>query len=122
MAKLEDLKIYQLAIKIRKEIWNLCSSFPSDEKYRLTDQLIRSSRKCPANLAEGFGRFHFQENIQYCRIVRASLLETTDHLMVAWECEYITLEQRNQYTVEVISLIKMLNNYINYLQKHKNER
>ena len=121
MAKLEDLKIYQRAVLIRKEMWILSSTFPSDEKFRLTDQLIRSSRKCPANIAEGYGRFHFQENIQYCRIARASLLETTDHLMVAFECGYITIDQKNKYTSEVILLVRMLNNYITYLQKQKNE-
>ena len=67
MADLKDLKIYQLSTQIRRNTWQLAKSFPADEKYRLVDQIIRSTRKCPANIAEGYGRFHWQENIQYCR-------------------------------------------------------
>ncbi len=63
----EDLEIWQLARNFRKEISTLVKTFPSEEKYRLTDQMIRSSRSVTANIAEGYGRYHFQENIQFCR-------------------------------------------------------
>ena len=86
MGSLKELKIYQNAKKIRKQIWKLAATFPSEEKSRLCDQIIRSTRKCPANIAAGYGRFHWQENIQYCRIARGSLMETIDHLSVAQEC------------------------------------
>ena len=74
---------------MRKRIFELTKSFPIEEKFKLTDQIIRSTRKCPANIAEGHGRFHFQENIQFCRITRGSLTETQDHLNCAFECNYI---------------------------------
>ncbi|MFT5386319.1 MAG: four helix bundle protein [Saprospiraceae bacterium] len=55
----EDLEIYKKARVLRNDIFKLTSSFPAEEKYRLTDQIIRSTRKCPANIAEGHGRYHF---------------------------------------------------------------
>lgn len=85
----EDLNIYKKSCKIRIEIFELVKGFPKEEKFRLADQMIRSTRKCPANIAEGHGRFHLQENIQYNRIARGSLTETIDHLNVALECAYI---------------------------------
>ena len=85
----EEFNVYKKAIIVRKEMRKLALSFPSEEKYQLTDQLIRSTRKCPAQIAEGHGRYHYQENIQYCRIARGSLYETIDHLICANECDYM---------------------------------
>ncbi|MFO7674280.1 MAG: four helix bundle protein [Lutibacter sp.] len=53
---------------------NILEKLPKDEQYDLTSQLRRSSRSISDNIAEGFGRYHFQENIQYCRVGRGSLL------------------------------------------------
>ncbi|MGB0176006.1 MAG: four helix bundle protein, partial [Owenweeksia sp.] len=60
----EELKVYQEAREFRKEISGISKALPAEEKYRLTDQLIRASRSVTAQIAEGFGRFHYQENIQ----------------------------------------------------------
>lgn len=76
----EELNVYKKAVLIRKQIYELVKAFPSEEKYRLVDQLIRSTRKCPANIAEGHGRYNFQENTRFNRIARGSLTETLDHL------------------------------------------
>lgn len=70
----EDLEIWQLARKYRQQISAFVKALPADEKYRLSDQLTRASRSVTANIAEGYGRFHYQENIQFCRHARGSLL------------------------------------------------
>ena len=67
MNNFEELEVYKKARELRIKISALVKHFPVEEKYRLVDQLIRSSRSVTANIAEGFERFHFQENIQYCR-------------------------------------------------------
>ena len=81
-----DLEVWNRCQEIRKEIWALCKIFPPEEKYRLSDQMIRSSRSSTVCIAEGYGRFHYQENIQFCRQARGSLYELIDHLSVAEEC------------------------------------
>ena len=116
---IEKLLVYQESKKLRLTIFELVKTFPSDEKFRLTDQIIRSTRMCPANIAEGYGRFHFQENIQYCRIARGSLVETLDHLSVALECKYITDEHYKILVDQVTKIIKMINGYINHLREKK---
>ena len=116
---LGELKIYQRACILRKKIFELVKNFPAEEKFRLADQIIRSTRKCPANIAEGYGRFHFQENIQYCRIARGSLTETLDHLSCAFECGYISTEVLSELKNDVETLIKMTNGYIKYLRTQK---
>jgi four helix bundle protein len=117
----QDLDIYKRTVLLRRKIFQLAQSFPPDEKFRMTDQVIRSTRKCPANIAEGYGRFHYQENIQFCRIARGSLCETLDHLSCAFECGYITEDQLSQLEDEIGAILKMLNGYINYLKSRKSE-
>jgi len=67
MNSFKELEVWKSARELRKSISNLTKDFPKEEKYRLVDQIIRSSRSVAANVAEGFGRYHYQENIQFCR-------------------------------------------------------
>jgi four helix bundle protein len=100
----EELEVWKECRNYRKQISVVLKSFPADEKYRIVDQLIRATRSITANIAEGYGRFHFQENIQFCRKARGSLSETLDHLICAQDENYISAEQldnfRNQFMSE----------------------
>jgi four helix bundle protein len=78
-----DLKAWQVSRELRNGVRLLVRSWPADERYRLTDQIIRSSRSVTANIAEGYGRFYERENIRFCRMARGSLYETQDHLITA---------------------------------------
>jgi four helix bundle protein len=100
----------------------LCKKFPAEEKFRLADQMIRASRSSTNNIAEGYGRFHFQENIQFCRQSRGSLFELIDHVLVAEECEYINNNEKEKLIDHIASAIRLLNGYIKYLRKRKDEK
>ena len=89
MKTFEELEAWKSARELRKANSRLAKTFPNDERFRLVDQIIRSSRSLPANISEGFGRFHFQENIQFCRQARGSLSETLEHLICALDEGYI---------------------------------
>ncbi len=84
-----DLEVWKKGRIFRNEISKLVSQLPAEEKYKLKDQLTRASRSVTANIAEGHGRYHFQENIQFCRMARGSLIECYDHLTVALDEQYI---------------------------------
>ena len=116
-----DLDVWKKCRDIRIMIWKLCKRFPAEEKFRLADQMIRASRSSTANIAEGYGRFHFQENIQFCRQSRGSLFELIDHLLVAEECEYIDSEEKEELIEHIISAIRLLNGYIKYLKSRKDK-
>lgn len=105
------------AARLRRLVRDMVRKFPPEEKFRLTDQLIRSSRSAPANIAEGFGRFTFQENSRYCWIARGSLCETLDHIIVAQEEGFIDDEKLSLLRKQVDLSLALLNGYINYLQK-----
>ncbi len=69
-----DLQAWRLARELRKNIYDLTRAFPADEKHILTAQIRRAALSVTANIAEGFGRFFYQENLQYCRQARDSRL------------------------------------------------
>ena len=116
-----DLEVWKEGRVLRNESSVLTRTFPKKEEYRLIDQIIRSSRSITANIAEGHGRFHFQENIQYCRMARGSLQETFDHLTVALDEGYIDRTQLGKLNEKIEILMKKLNAYITYLKRRKSE-
>ncbi|MGS2738315.1 four helix bundle protein [Sinomicrobium sp. M5D2P17] len=113
----EDLEVWKLARQLKKDIRKLTCEFPKEEKYKLTDQVIRSSRSIGANIAEGFGRFHYKENSKFCRNARGSLMETLNHLIDAYDEEYINEQTLSKYRIQVLHCNKVLNGYIAYLNK-----
>jgi four helix bundle protein len=116
-----DLEVWQRCKNIRGQVQDLCKGFPAEEKYRLCDQIIRASRSSTACIAEGYGRYHYQENIQFCRQARGSLYELIDHIIVAEECKYINKEQAENLINEIKTTIRILNGYIKYLKNKKEE-
>ena len=116
-----DLEVWQRCKNIRGQVQDLCKGFPAEEKYRLCDQIIRASRSSMACIAEGYGRYHYQENIQFCRQARGSLYELIDHIIVAEECKYINEEQAENLINEIKTTIRILNGYIKHLKNKKEE-
>jgi len=114
-----DLEVWQRCKEIRNKIWNICKDFPNEEKFRLSDQMIRASRSSTACIAEGYGRYHYQENIQFCRQSRGSLYELIDHIDVSVECNYINTNHSKSLIEEIKTAIKILNGYIRYLKSRK---
>ena len=88
-------------------------------KYRLVDQIIRSSRSITANIAEGYGRFQYQENIRFCRQARGSLTETPDHLIVAHDEDYINDSRLSELRIEYAECLRLINGYVHFLKKKK---
>ena len=115
----EDLSCWQKARDLRNVVKDLISTFPDYEKYELVSQMRRASRSVTHNIAEGFGRFHFQENIQFCRISRGSLHELLDQFITALDEGYISEEAYKNFKKQVNTCLAILNGYINYLNKAK---
>lgn len=117
MNTFEELKCYKLARNLSREVSLLCKTLPREEEYRLKDQIIRSSRSVAANIAEGYGRHHHQENIQFCRIARGSLTETLEHFNVALDEDYLEKEKYDSLRTLLEECWKVLNGYISYLKR-----
>ena len=113
----EDLECWKACTDFRRCISNLVKKFPTEEKYGLVSQMVRASRSVTNNIAEGYGRFHFKENAQFCRQSRGSLYEMKDHLIIAIDEEYISKEEFEEAIIKYEKSLLILNGYINYLIK-----
>lgn len=115
----EDLECWRACTEVRRFITELVKKYPKEEKFALVDDMKRAARSTTHNLAEGFGRFHFQENIQFCRISRGSLYELIDQLITSKDDGYITSEQYEKGRSLISKALALLDGYINYLSKQK---
>jgi len=115
----EDLECWKACTEVRRFISELVKGFPKEEKFALVDDMKRAARSTTHNIAEGFGRFHYQENVQFCRISRGSLYELIDQLITSQDDGYITSEkyERGRYLIE--KALPLLNGYIKYLSGRK---
>jgi len=104
------------ALVIYKRILPL---LPAEEKWNLNQQLRRSSLSISANIAEGYGRFCYQDNVRFCFNARGSLEETLSHLTFAFEASFISEDLYKELEQEGEEIDKMLNGYIGYLKKSK---
>jgi four helix bundle protein len=78
-----DLQVWQQAIELVQEIYQLTLRFPQDEKYGLRSQIQRAAVSIPANIAEGYGRVHRGDYVHHLSIARGSLMELETHLTLA---------------------------------------
>ena len=96
--------------------------YPSEEKFRLTDQTIRSSRSINALISEGHGRFTYPDQIHYCIQARGSLTETINHLIDAFDDGYISEEKLNYYKIKGKEIERLLNGYLVFLRKKRDDQ
>jgi four helix bundle protein len=82
----------------------------------------RAALSLTNNIAEGHGRYHYQENIQFCRISRGSLMELIDDLNACIDEKYSSVDYLEELKKEGYKINKMLNGYIAYLKKRRNEK
>ena len=107
-----DLETGRFARRLRVEVYRISQGFPRNETFALASQIRRAAVSMTANIAEGFGRYSYQENIQFCRQSRGSVCELRDHFTTALDAEYITKEQYSVLDRQAISVIKLINGYI----------
>ncbi len=117
----EDLEVWKKARELKNEISELVKIFPADERFRLTDQIIRSSRSVNTQISEGHGRRTWPDRLRFSVIARGSLSETLNHLIDAFDEKFITEEQLNYFRIKISEVEKLLNGYISYWEKKSKE-
>jgi four helix bundle protein len=117
--KLEDFELYKIVREFRKKMYDLSKRLPEEEKYVLVPQMRRAAISVSNNIAEGHGRWHFQETMQFCRVSRGSVEELIDDLNVCLDEKYFTESEIIPLKEESYRLIEKINGYISYLKKQK---
>jgi four helix bundle protein len=85
----------------------------------LSSQMRRAAVSITANLAEGYGRFSYPENIQFCRLSRGSAYELRDQLTTALDAGYISPEEYKQHNFQALAVVRLLNGYIRATKQRK---
>jgi len=114
-----DLETWRFARRLRVEVYRICQGFPKNETFGLASQIRRAAVSVTAKIAEGFGCYSYQENIQFCRQSRGSVYELRDHFTTALDAGYITKEQYAVLDRQAISVIKLINGYIRSTKERK---
>ncbi len=109
---------YSLKLFIKREI---LINLPKNERYDLYSQLLRSARSGTANIAEGWGRYHYKENIKFLINARGSVAEILDHGIEAKDCNYISEDVLEALRNKVESCLRLINGYIKYLRNRNKE-
>jgi len=94
---------------------------PPDKKYNLGDQIRRASISITSNIAGGYGRYHYQESIQFYRISRGSLFELKDHLISCLDLDYIKKQMFDEILAQIEEATKLINGFIRYTENRKED-
>ncbi|MFA7255355.1 MAG: four helix bundle protein [Candidatus Omnitrophota bacterium] len=108
----KDLKIWQLGMDIGADVYELTKKFPREELYGLTSQVRRSAVSIPANIAEGFRRYHPKEHKQFLSIAMGSAAELETELLLAERLKYISGDDLKTISSKLESLGRMLTTII----------
>lgn len=95
---------------------------PRDDQYNLGSQMRRAAVSLTSNLAEGYGRFHFQENMQFCRQSRGPMYELLEDLNICKDESYVTDDGYESYRKDAFRVLKVLNGYIRKTKRLQEER
>lgn len=112
-----DLEIWKESHVLCLEIYKLTEEFPKKEMYGISDQLRRASSSVGANIAEGFGRYHYKEKIKFYYNSRGSVCEVQNFLFLSQDLEYANKEKVREIFTKYENLNKRINQFISSVQK-----
>ncbi len=114
----EQLECWKACRELRLFVVNqVVRLLPTEERFRLCDQLIRAARSTTANIAEGDGRFNYLDNSKFCRNARGSCKEVLDHLITANDEKLISADLLMEGRILVEKAVRLLSAFIGYLNK-----
>jgi four helix bundle protein len=113
----QDLDVWKISHQLVLELYTLTRQFPTEERYRLVDQICRASASIPTNIAEGKGRGSTKEYIHFLVMARGSTEETKYLLLLARDLHYLQDAKYLELTTEYSRIGRMLNGLITALKQ-----
>ena len=113
----EEMPIWQKSMDLAVEIYDMTETLPRQEDYGLTSQIRRSALSVPGNIAEGFGRKHTRDKLNFYYDARGSLAETKNHLIYGHRVGYFPRARFEDSVSTLEDIWKQLNTLINSLSK-----
>jgi four helix bundle protein len=115
----QDLEIHQIAEEVSDLIWEAVINWDSFAKYGLGKQITEAADSISFNIAEGFGRYSYKENRQFCYYARGSLAETLNGIMKSVRRKLISQELFKKLESLLNTLLGKLNRYIDAIGRNK---
>jgi four helix bundle protein len=115
----EDLECFQLALEVMAKVHEFAKTLPADEKFDLFSQIRRSSKSVTANIAEGYGRYHYLDSLKFYSIARGELNETLGHLINAKVLNYLNQITFDEYYKLIRETEQTLNGYMAYVRRQR---
>jgi four helix bundle protein len=116
---LDSFELYKKCREFRKRVYCLIRQLPAEERFALAEQMRRAAVSVTNNIAEGHGRWYYQENMRFCRITRGSLSELVDDFNVCEDEGYGDAQLVEELKTAAAELIARVNSYIAYLNRSK---
>ncbi len=117
MTNYKELDVWILSMDTVSEVYNLIRSYPKEERYSLIDQTRRAVISIPSNIAEGLGRNHTKDSIQFLHVSRGSAYEVDTLLCIAKRVNIIDEETYRRAYDKIERNIQVINGFINYLKR-----
>ena len=112
------MKVFQLSYMLALEIFELTKGFPKEEKYSLIDQIRRSSRSVPTNIAEAWYKRKYPKSFVSKLIDAAGEAgETEVWIDFSFDHSYLVKDKRDYFFSKYGEVGKMLNSMINQPEK-----
>ena len=105
--RFKDLEIWRLSRRFCSDIYSITASFPSEEKFGLTNQLRRASVSIPSNIAEGSSRKSNKDFSRFLEIAIGSIYEIETQLLIAKDLKFISDKQQEKLNKKLNSILKM---------------
>jgi four helix bundle protein len=119
MKSYTELDVWKQSRELVFEIYKLTEIFPKEELYGITNQIRRCAVSIPSNIAEGCGRNHKKESIQFFFISRGSLYELETQIFLCFDQKYFTETELNTILNKITACKKLINGFINYFESLK---
>ena len=104
----KQLRIWQKGIEVVKDIYQITREFPKEELYGLTSQIRRAAVSIPANVAEGFKRFHAKDYKHFLNIASSSAAELETLLIISWEVDLMSEKEAGIIGEKIDHIYRMI--------------
>ena len=108
MHNLKELKVWQNARKLTKEIYIVTSKFPQEERFGLISQMRSCAVSITSNIAEGSGRGTDKDFSHFLGMSLGSSCELETQVIISCDLEFVTLEQHDELIEKVLEIQRML--------------
>ena len=117
MLSYKKLKVWLFSMELVKEIYQLTKTYPKDEMFGLTSQTKRAAVSIPCNIAEGLGRKHKNDTIQFLHVSRGSAYEVETLISIAVMTSIIDQDNYDRINLMLENIIRILNGFIHHYEQ-----